>query len=60
MKVSSGAEQIQKASQEVFRTIQQAQQTNQEMANKMIKLSLEQKANTQRDKLVQNLVDLYI
>ena len=60
MNVNSAQANIQKASQEMFKTIQNAQQTTQDMANKMIKLSIEQKVSGQQQTLVDNIVDVYM
>jgi len=51
---------VQQANQEMFKVIQQAQQENREMANKMIQLSIEQKVIQQKDTLANALVDLYL
>ena len=60
MKVHPSTSHVQQANQEMFKVIQQAQQENREMANKMIQLSIEQKVMQQRDNLTNALVDLYL
>lgn len=60
MKIEAQGNAIQQASQEMFRVIQQAQQTNQEMANKMIKLSIEQQVQQQKTQITNQLIDLYM
>ena len=56
----TNSSQISQSSQEVFKVIQQAQQQNGQLAEKMIRLSLEQKMSRQKDVLTDALVDLYL
>mgnify|MGYP005666228713 CR=1 FL=1 len=60
MNINSAQANIQQSSQEMFKAIQNAQQTNQDMANKMIKLSIEQQVSGQKQMLVENMVDVYM
>ncbi len=60
MKIEAQGNAIQQASQEMFRVIEQAQQINQDMANKMIKLSIEQQVQKQKTQLTNQLVDMYL
>lgn len=60
MKVNAGQAQIQQSNQEMFQVIQQAQQQSQKMANKMIRLSLEQKITHGKEVVTDNLIDLYL
>lgn len=45
-------------SQEMFETIQQAQQKQQELTNKMIELSLEQRINQGKNELLGKIIDV--
>ena len=60
MKIDSAQAQIQQSNQEMFNVIRQAQQHNQDTANKMIRLSVEQKIAGQKSQLIENMVDIYI
>ena len=60
MKVDTSQAQLQQSNQEMFRVIQQAQQTNQEMSDKMIRLSIEQKVAHQKEQIVDNMVDIFL
>lgn len=60
MKISASDSRIQQTSQDMFRIIEQAQQVNQDMADKMIKLSIEQKVQHNKEQLAQQLVDIYV
>ncbi len=60
MKIDSSQAQIQDASSKTFEALQQAQQTSQDMANKMIRLSIEQKVAGQKEQLTDHLVDILV
>ena len=60
MKIDSSQAQIQDANSKTFEALQQAQQTSQDMANKMIGLSIEQKVAGQKEQLTDHLVDILV
>jgi len=59
MKVDSAAARILQNSQQMMQILQQAQQSNQDLGNKMIKMSVEQKVARNKNQLVGALVDSY-
>ncbi len=59
MKVDNAAAQILQNSQQMMQILQQAQQANQDLANKMIKMSVEQKVSQNKNQLLGAVVDSY-
>jgi len=60
MDVREATTRVVQQNQEMMRVLQQAQQTHQEMAAKIIRLSLEQKVMQGADNLLGALMDLYL
>ncbi len=60
MQVTNGATRVAQQNAEMMRVIQAAQQTNNDMANKMIRLSIEQKVAGQKNTIANAMVDLYM
>ncbi len=60
MHVGDAANRVVQQNAEMMRVIQTAQQVNQDMANKMIRLSIEQQVAGNKDKLTSALVDMYM
>ena len=60
MNISAAQSNIQQSSQEMFKAIQDGQQQSQEIANKMIRMSIKQQVSNQKQVLVDNMVDVYM
>lgn len=60
MKIENTRAQISKANDAMFQVIQQAQQTNQELSKKIIKLAIQQKTSQQKNQILEHLVDIYL
>ncbi len=60
MKIEDSQAQIAKANDAMFRVIQQAQQTNREMSEKIIKLAIQQKTAHQKNQVLNSMIDIYL
>ncbi len=60
MKIENSQAQIAKANDAMFRVIQQAQQTNREMSEKIIKLAIQQKTAHQKNQVLNSMIDIYL
>ncbi len=60
MQVGDAANRVVQQNAEMMRVIQTAQQVNQDMANKMIRLSIEQQVAGNKSRLTSALVDMYM
>ncbi|MFZ0389348.1 MAG: hypothetical protein WAN36_02730 [Calditrichia bacterium] len=60
MQISEAQARIQQSGREAMEVLQKSQQVNTEMAEKMIRLSLEEKLSEGKTKLVNQLVDVYL
>ncbi len=60
MQVGDAASRVVQQNAEMMRVVQTAQQVNQDMANKMIRLSIEQQVAGNKSKLTSALVDMYL
>ncbi len=59
MHTSDPAEQITRNNAEMMRVYQEAQQTNQEMANKLVKMSVEEQVSRGKNDLLGAIVDFF-
>lgn len=60
MKIENSQAQIAKANDAMFRVIQQAQQTNREISEKIIKLAIQQKTAHQKNQVLNSMIDIYL
>ncbi len=60
MQVGDAVNRVVQQNAEMMRVIQTAQQVNQDMANKMIRLSIEQQVAGNKSRLTSALVDMYM